>query len=257
MVALKHSDWSTIDKALGMQSGYVLTFSNPAFTAFFEEEFGIHIFDGKYSQNGPSKGKHMRAFIEVEDAPLVVRVLRRLWEYSEEIPLFHEAEGRDAVKTKFFDLLTRIEGGSAAPQTDVIERFRQDETLEELVAALQRDLDANRPAAAMDRLHTYCLIKFSHLLQVRGIACERSEPLNSRVAKYVNALQTERDLKEMTKQIIKNAISVFEKFNHIRNNRSLAHDNTLLDPAEARFIYDSIAAFLRFVKAIEPSRFGA
>ncbi|ALG75770.1 hypothetical protein VY88_33095 [Azospirillum thiophilum] len=239
-----------------MHGGYVLDFTNPSFAEFFEE-LGVHIYDGKYSQNVPSKGKHLRAFIEIEDAPLVVRVLRRLWAYSEDIPCYQEAEGRDALKAKFFDLLTRIEGGSAAPQTDVIERFRQDETLEELVAALQRDLDANRPAAAMDRLHTYCTMKFKHLLEQRGLPYNKSDPLHCHVGKYVKVLQAERDLKDMTTQIIKNANSVFEKYNYIRNNRSLAHDNDLLDPAEARFIYDSIAAFLRFIKAIEPSRFGA
>ena len=60
-----------------------------------------------------------------------------------------------------------------------------------------------------------------------------------------------------TAQIIKNAIGVFDKFNHVRNNQSLAHDNELLDPAEARFIYDSITAILRFVKSVEANWFDA
>jgi hypothetical protein len=51
------------------------------------------------------------------------------------------------------------------------------------------------------------------------------------------------------------AIGVFEKFNHVRNNQSLAHDNELLKPFEARFVYDSITAFLRFVKNLEAGRF--
>ena len=55
----------------------------------------------------------------------------------------------------------------------------------------------------------------------------------------------------MTIQIIKNAVGVFEKFNHVRNNQSLAHDNELIDAAEARFIYDSITAFLRFIESVE------
>jgi len=33
----------------------------------------------------------------------------------------------------------------------------------------------------------------------------------------------------MTQQILKNSIGVFDKFNHIRNNQSLAHDNVLLE----------------------------
>ena len=85
---------------------------------------------------------------------------------------------------------------------------------------------------------------------------ERAEPLHSRVGN-VKALSQERELRDITSQIVKNAIAVFDKFNHVRNNNSLAHDNELIDTAEARFIYDAITAFLRFVKAIEADRFGA
>lgn len=49
----------------------------------------------------------------------------------------------------------------------------------------------------------------------------------------------------MTQQIMKNAIGVFDKFNHIRNNQSLAHDNEIIHKAEARFIFDFVSAFLR------------
>jgi hypothetical protein len=203
-----------------------------------------------------SKAKHMRAFIATEDAFTVARVLRRLWEYRESIPLYQMAENSETVKKRFFDLLSRIEGGGAIPRTDAIDRFKRDETLDELVAAIERDIGANKPIAALDRLHTYCMKKFAHLLDVRQIEWERAEPLNSRVGKYVKALGQERELREITNQIIKNSIGTFEKFNHVRNNQSLAHDNELLDQAEARFIYDAITAFLRFVKSIEVNRFG-
>ena len=43
----------------------------------------------------------------------------------------------------------------------------------------------------------------------------------------------------------------------MRNNFSFAHDNDLIDQAEARFIFDAISTFLRFVKSIEISRFDA
>jgi hypothetical protein len=71
----------------------------------------------------------------------------------------------------------------------------------------------------------------------------------------VKALEKERNLRDVTAQIIKNAIGVFDKFNHVRNNQSLAHDNELLDQAEARFIYDSVTAILRFIKSIETNQF--
>lgn len=218
--------------------------------------FGIDIYTEKYSFEGSSKARHLRAFITTEDEFLVSRVLRRLWDYRETLQRYSEADNRELIRTRFHDVLIKIEGGSAIPRTDAIERFKQDETLEELVAAIERDIGANKPVAALDRLHTYCMKKFAHLLDERQLAWERSEPLHSRVGKYVKALSQERELREVTNQIVRNAIGVFEKFNHVRNNQSLAHDNELLDQAEARFIYDAITAFLRFVKSIEANRFG-
>jgi len=64
-------------------------------------------------------------------------------------------------------------------------------------------------------------------------------------------------MRDISRQIIKTAIGIFDKFNHVRNNDSLAHDNTIIDHAEAHFIFDSVVTILRFIKRIEAARFGA
>jgi hypothetical protein len=64
-------------------------------------------------------------------------------------------------------------------------------------------------------------------------------------------------LKRSDMKIIDSGLGMFDKFNFVRNNRSLAHDNELSQDAEARFIFDSVTAFLRFVKTIEIGRYGA
>jgi hypothetical protein len=62
---------------------------------------------------------------------------------------------------------------------------------------------------------------------------------------------------ELTCPIASPHVSGHEKFNYVRNDDSLAHDNELPDPAEARFLFDSIVAILRFMKSIEAARFGS
>lgn len=254
MVDLKHSDMRTIDDAFQSDPGYVLNFSDRTFREYFADNFRIDIDDTKYRANGTSKINRLRTFCRTEDPAVVAKVLRSLWEHREATRPHGPRDGE--VRANFFGLLSRIEGSSPIAKTDAIERFVIDQTLEELVAAIERDIMADRPAAALDRLHTYCAKKLGYLLDQRGIGWDRKEPLHSRVGKYVKALHQERQLQEMTRQIIKNSIGTFEKFNHVRNNQSLAHDNHVLDKAEARFIFDSVCAFLRFIKNVDTIRFG-
>jgi hypothetical protein len=258
MVQLKRSDMRIFDDAFDMHSGYVLNFSDRTMAEFFEDEFGVEIYQEKYRFNGSSKAKHLRAFFAVEDAHTVSRVAWKLWEHRESLPQYQEpTTENESIKRKLFALLERIEGGDAVPRMDAIDKFKPDETLEELVAAIDRDITANKPAAALDRLHTYCMKKFAYLLQERGVTFDKSDPLHSRVGKYIRTLEGERELREITLRIAKSSISVFEAFNDVRNNESFAHDNDIIEQAEARFIFDGVSAFLRFVKTVEANKFGS
>jgi hypothetical protein len=219
MVALKPSEIRIIDLALVMGEGHVLDFSDRTFAQFFDGEFGIDIYSEKYSFNGISKAKRMWAFITTEDGNAVASVLRRFWEYRESSPRY---SAHESSKTRFFDILAKIEGAPATPRTDAIDRFARDETLEELVASIERDKSANKPAAALDRLHTYCMKKFGHLLDSHGVTWDRKEPLHSRAGKYVKALEASYPLRDASRQIIKSAISVLDKFYHVRNDDSRA-----------------------------------
>ena len=78
------------------------------------------------------------------------------------------------------------------------------------MAAIARDIAANKPGATLDRLHTYCMKKFSHLLEQRQIECAKDEPLHSRMSKYMNVLSRERELGEVTKHVIRNYIGIFK-----------------------------------------------
>lgn len=251
MVDLKHSDIRIVDEAFQSDPGYCLNFSDKTFAEYFDDEFGIDIDEPRYRVGGTSKMNRLRTFLRVSDAGLSAKVLRSLAEYREgELGSFSSQ-----TKERLFGLIVRIEGGSVVARTDALERFTNDQTLDELIGSIERDINADKPAAALDRLHTYCSKKFGHLLDARGIVWSRDEPLHSRVGKYVKAVNQEHPLQDMTQQILKNSIGVFDKFNHVRNNQSLAHDNDLLPKAEARFIFDSVSAVLRFVKSVDAARF--
>ncbi len=261
MVHLKKSQVRTIEEAMAFPRGfgYVLDFSDRTIAEFFEDEFQLDIDEKKYSANGTSKRKRLITFVQLEDPYLVAKALRVLWDRREglvsriggAINKIEEAE----TKRQFLDIIANIEGGSKIPSAAALDRHTSDRTLDELIMDIERDLQANKPEAAMDHLHTYCMSKFRHLLQTRNITCNEDEALHARFGKYRKALANERDLNPFTDRALKSSISLFEGFNDIRNNSSLAHDNTILEPAEARYVFDTVSAMLIFVRAVEAGRY--
>ncbi len=243
-----------IEMVLEMESGYVLDFSDKTFNDFFFETVNIdpsaqsQLFSGR----GTSKAKRLRSFIENTSPHLVAKVLHELWQYREA-----RGFGRSAIseKTKslYFQAISRVEGSADQIDTTAIEAFEPNETLEELVASIRRDLDAKKPHAAIDRLHTYCMKRFAALIRKHGGGdCGKDDPLHSRVGKYVKILQQKQNLRPISERIVKTHIAVFQEMNPIRNDQSFAHDNeSLLTMEEARFIFDSVTAFLRFSKAVD------
>jgi len=253
---ISRTERELLENALGMGDGYVLDFSDRTFSDFFHEVLSIDaeasvLFNGR----GTSKAKRLRSFIERASPIYVARALRKLWDRRESLGReCFPADG--ALHDNYFRIVARFEGAEPEIDSSEFEVFEPSPTLEELIASIRRDLEAARPQAALDRLHTYCMKRFSALIRKNGGVCDEADPLHSRVGKYVKAIKGQRELTEMSERIIKSSISSLESMNGIRNNKSFAHDNPeIIGMEEARFIFDSVSAILRFIKAVDTVKF--
>lgn len=262
MVALKRSEIRAIEEAMAFPNGfgYVLDFSDRTMSEFFEDEFGIKIYDEKYLVNGSSKRNCLTTFLKSSDAYTALKVLKALWEIREGL-LAKSTNHHDITEAinstdAFGKVIGNLEGNTDSTKSDGVDKFTSERTLEELVEDIERTLAANKPEVALDHLHTYCVKKVKHLLKVRSIDCRADEPLHSIFGKYRKALVSEHDLHEFSDRALKSSIALLESFNDLRNNYSLAHDNEILGPVEARFIFSSISAILVMIRALESDRYG-
>jgi len=256
LTSLTKSDIRFLDKVLLMREGYVLDFSNKTFAEFFEDEVRIDIDHERFFVSGSSKANRLRTFLRLSESRLAALVLKKLWDC---LYALYTARGRaqeaSEFKPEYFKIISKLEGDSPQSHSDAVELFSPNETLSELVLSIDRDIQAGNPSPALDRLHTYCMKKYAHLLDRHNVPYSKDEPLHSRAGKYVKHLRDSGFLGEMSMQIMKNTTAVFEKFNSVRNNQSLAHDNEILKQNEGQFIFESVVSALRFVKSIEKSHF--
>ncbi len=204
MTKLKLSDRRFLEEVFEMGSGYVLNFSDRTFAEFFENELSVNIDDPKYRLNGVSKAKRLRAFLQIETEAVVAKALRALWEYRDAVrgPFDGQGETARTQKDRFFAIIHSIEGAVSTACTDAIEKFAENQTLEELISAIERDIRADKPAAALDRLHTYCMKKFAYVLDQKGITVDKDAPLQSRAGRYIKALESEGAVRDISLKIM-------------------------------------------------------
>lgn len=257
MAQLKRSEIRLIEKFVAFPNGhgFVLDFSDRTIAEYFEDEFGRDFDDDKFRDRGGSKRNRLVSFCLQESQTEVSALLRGLLERRDNLVSQRETDEPDSLRGDFMVLISKIETNADRPSLDAIYSFQSTRTLDELISDLERSIRSDKPEVALDRLHTYCMKKFAYLLSLEGIECTDKEPLHSRFGKYRNILVANVDLHPVSDLALKSAITIFDRFNDVRNNWTLAHDNELLAHAEARYMFDSISAILKFIKTIEAGRF--
>lgn len=253
MSDLKMMEKRKLERALGMEGGYVLDFTNRTFEEFIQESVGIEIYDERYSCfSSGSKANRMRAFWDKESNYLVGKLLGDILDNWDDLPHGYEKKPfpEDCVK-----IVQRLKTSAPVPDISAVEPNNAEKDFETLAKSVREAIDRNEPETGLDRLHTFVTKYFRVLCEKNGITTEWEKPLHSLVGEYVKYLKSEGLIEsEMTERILKSSISVMEAFNKVRNQQSYAHDNEVLNYNESLLIFGHVTSSIRFIKAIEDAR---
>lgn len=253
MANLSYQEKKIIKENL-IQYGYVLNFSNNSFKTFIVDVTGKNIYDTRYSENNSgSKGQRLLRFIELEPDYTVGILLKAMFD---ELMDFNNRQGKvgDADSyssyTKIYDRL--ISGGNVVEHIDAIQAINEDRDFHSLAKLIRESIEKNEPEAALDRLHTY-LIKFlKELCLYHKISFTKEETVNALYGKYIKAIRERGFLESsMSEKIVQFSFQIMDAFNDIRNNRSFAHDNQILNYDESVLIFSNVSAMVKFIQAME------
>lgn len=75
MSDLTYSEKRKLEQLLGMETGYVLDFSNRTFAEFVFDSTGRHIYDARYNYGSGSKANRLRAFWQKEENDVVGKLM--------------------------------------------------------------------------------------------------------------------------------------------------------------------------------------
>ena len=128
-----------------------------------------------------------------------------------------------------------------------------------ILSDIESNVQAGKPELVIDRLHTVETKYIRAICQKQEIAIadEKGDhySLDSLVAKLKGWYERENYFEsEFCVVAIRNTINIFTKYNDLRNSKSAAHPNQLLQKAEAEYAIKVIADTLMFIDNIEKSK---
>jgi hypothetical protein len=243
-----------LEKLLQMESGFILDLSNAKFAILIGEVANIDIYNGEGYTEYCSKAKKLRQLIEKEDDIIVGKVLNELLLYCGQYLWDNNSLDRndEAKLNELLDYANQLISNGLniqLPET-------KEETLQTLLEDINISLSRNKPTLVLDRLHTFSTKYLRMVCESKGISVldDRGNyyPLHSLAGMLKKHFEKENETKsEFTLLAIQNSISLFDKYNSIRNNQSFAHDNEILENIEAEFVVKNMANTLVFIEKIE------
>lgn len=254
MADLTYIEKANIENFLGMKSGYVMDFSDRTFQDFVGEAVGLDIDDPKYHYSSNSKANRLRQFIKVESNYTFGKLLSAFCDYwlskvhTGEID-YHNDENLYKECVKIAD---RLKQESIVEHIDAIKPNAEDRDFKLLAKSIRESIERNEPEAALDRLHTFKFKYLRELCDKHNIAYDKTDSLNAVFGKYVKFIVDKKHIESsMSEKILKYSINIIEAFNDIRNNKSFAHDNPVLNYHESVLIFSNISSTIKFIEFIE------
>jgi hypothetical protein len=150
------------------------------------------------------------------------------------------------------NIAQRLAADHSVQDADALVPNSADKDFGLLAKSIQQSIDKGEMEQALDRLHTFVVKYLRQLAAKRGLSYDKKTPLNALIGAYVKWLRDSQLIEsEMSLQILRSSIKVFEAFDGVRNNQSLAHDNPLLNREESLLIFSHVSSSIRFLESIE------
>lgn len=255
MADLSYLEKANIEKLLGMSGGYVLDFSDRTFQEFIGDAVNIDIDYQIYFEIGGSKAKRLRQFIKIESNYVTGKLLFAFCEYwNSKIKIEEKIynSGDESSYKECIKIAEKLKQDSIVENIDAIRPNVDDRDFTTLSNAIRESIEKNEPETALDRLHTFTLRYLRELCGKHKIPFQKTESLNAVIGKYIKFLiENEHIESVMAEKILKYSINVIEAFNDIRNNKSFAHDNPILNYQESVLIFNNVSNTIKFIESIE------
>lgn len=153
---------------------------------------------------------------------------------------------------QFHKTSKRLLEGNIIEHIDAIQANNDNKDFHQLARLIKESIQKNEPEAALDRLHVFLMKFLKELCSSHNTDFGQEETVNALFGKYIRAIKAKGFIQSpMAEKIIQFSFQVIDAFNDIRNNRSFAHDNPILNYDESVLIFSNVTSTVKFLQSLE------
>ena len=255
MADLNYQEKRVLEKLFGMSSGYVMGFTKNFFKQFIGDVINIDVYNDLGYRANFSMANKLRQIWKNESNSDVGILIENLLSYYENE---HQGPLSDSVKKEIEEMravASRLQGN--APRIEL--PSKQEDTLQTLLKDINNSLSIGKSDLLLDRLHTFSTKLLCQICIDNGISVVDDKGTNLPLHSLAGMLckKYEKDdlfQSSFTLAAIQNSISLFDKYNSVRDSQSYAHDNDVLGTMETEFAVRIMADLLSFIDKAEMYR---
>ena len=239
---------SFFEKLFNMESGHVLDFSRDGLKNFIRDSVNLDAFTLDYSNHvkkrfrTDSMANTLKYFWETEDFDKTLKLVSDLVDYYEYEYYGDENEVADAkiILNRYYS------------PVKIKNDYSDEKRIIDLINEINHIIDERQPIFAVDKLHTLTQFIFRQICDSHNITYKKTDGIDLLFKKYVQFLNQNNYIEsKMSKTIFRNTGTLLSQFNEIRNNKTYAHDNPILNQFESEFIYKQVVNILYFINYVD------
>lgn len=238
---------SFFEKLFNMESGYVLDFSRDGLKNFIRDSVNLDVFTVDYLNQAKkryrtdSMANTLKYFWETADFSKTLKLVSDLVNYYESE---HYGDENEVSESKI--ILNRYYN-----PVKIKNDFSDKKRIIDLINEINYIIDERQPIALVE-LHTLTHNIFRRICDFHNISYTKTDGIDSLFKKYAKFLNHNNYVEsEMSKTIFRNTGTLLSQFNEIRNNKTYAHDNPILNQFESEFIYKQVVNILYFIDHVD------
>lgn len=243
------------EKIFEMESGHVLNFTKNSLKEFVKKSIDVDISEKEFiykveTEYPSSSKKNILNYLWNNEAD------EKVFKLISDLIIYYDLVYEDS-NYELLEKAKKIIENIPQQNLKITNDFSE-ERIKELEREINKNINEGKYIFAIDRLHVFTHNFLRTVSDSHQIEFQDKDRVDELYKQYINFLKSNGYIEsKLSKRILRSNLSILNEFNDVRNHKSYAHDNEVLDDLESQLIVNNIINIIFFISRVEEKYFNS